>query len=551
LAQRRSILDFVPYDLQAAVMDSTSTELMSTYLQDALDSMAEIGGGELEVTNGLYRFNTPLYVPSNTTICGGGRLLAVPAEWSPTGPAASTDYYHCGFLNKNFLTEPVDPDNRDHDIAIEGLTIGMAGLGVDPETGGSDAHAWLMRFVDRAQARFVTVRNSGNATSFLACRDTLVIGCHAEGMANAFFDHWEGAGYAKVIGCVGRGSNAQGIQFTGVAATPLTDDSRSAVCVVAHNQLYGVRSPSGYAAAIIANANGVNAQDFDFKSIGNYVEDCDIGLAFTGMGGRHESLSDTFRDVDRAPVYFQNEGGSRAPSHCRISNPKLIDCGHAPGNGGLIVLDGPSTGHIVEGVQVIRTATGTAPYDYIVALRSGANDAYVDVRTAPSGVLGRVSDLGTGNRVFDYDPASLKAWSVRGYLAGPATAPMATAPGDFVSVNVGGTTTFGASRGHESIGSSYGAGYGWKWATYDAGGGVVRYGFGYRSNSAVWEEKGYITPTQFNLVSGLAYAINGVPVLSGQGAAVPNLASGASTEAVCVKLNELLDQLRAIQLIAT
>ncbi len=247
------------------------------------------------------------------------------------------------------------------------------------------------------------------------------------------------------------------------------------------------------------------------------------------------------------PVYFQNEGGVRAPSHCRISNPKLIDCGHAPGNGGLIVLDGPSTGHIVEGVQVIRTTTGTAPYDYIVALRSGANDAYVDVRSAPSGVLGRVNDLGTGNRVFDYDPASLKAWSTRGYLAGPATAPMATAPGDFVSVNVAGATTFGASRGHESIGSSYGAGYGWKWATYDAGGGIVRFGFGYRSNSATWTEKGYITPTQFNLVSGVAYAINGVTVLSGQGTAVANATDAASA---VTQLNALLAQLRSIQVIA-
>ena len=256
-----------------------------------------------------------------------------------------------------------------------------------------------MRYVNNVTVRDVIGLKGENVTAFLACQDTLTENCEGEDQINCFFDHWDGAGYVRVINCRGRmpggGDIAQGIQVTGTGSA--LENRTSTDAVVAFCTLEGVRnSGSNTASAIISNANDADSATYRFRSISNLVKDADLGIVFAGAGGQHLSLGDTLVEVDQLPAFAQTTD-SDSPSNCRFIDLQLVDCDHTAGNIAMISLSG--AGHEVRGLKI--TNTGAAAYDSIIYLSATASNCIVDVSGCPIGAGAKVIDSGTASAVID------------------------------------------------------------------------------------------------------------------------------------------------------
>ncbi len=383
---RLTVLQFIPTAYHAAIAARTSTVNVASYIQQALTAAGAAGGLEVYFEPGLYRVSGNLYVPSGVKVSGPWSAeIKVLAPWVATGSAASTAYSNCLFINSNWNASSL----TDSSIELEGLTIDCTGQ-------PGNAHCWLMRYVTNAQVRFSRFRNAGNATSMLATKDSLVIGCLAENMLNAFYDHWDGFDGAQVIGCTGRGAGAQGIQFTGTGGVGEARNSKGGLA--ANNRIYGVRAASEQASAIIFNTLGATSTLNYCKSIGNYVEDSDIGIVFSGVGGYHQSIGDTLNNVTKLPVFLKDEGsgGSRDPNNCTIDALTLINCAHLSGNVALFVVSGQ--GHTFRGIKIV----GTTTYSYQLWLASTASGVYVHPIDGGSGTSGTILDHGSSNQLLSY-----------------------------------------------------------------------------------------------------------------------------------------------------
>lgn len=387
-----SLLKFIPTALWAAILDGTSTTSVSTYIQEALDEAVARGGAEILVDEGVYRTDRHLYIGSKTKLKGKGArsiIKTITGSWTPTGALSTGLFTNVMFANKNFLASAL----TDEDIILEDMTLDHNGLSY------GDGHIWAMRYVDKPQRRFARFLNGGSATPALACRDSLVIGCHAYNMGASYYDHWDGVGYSKVIGSTGRNPSGrgiqQGIQFTGTA----TDyaDRTSSVSLSMGNQIYGCRG-TGYgsgdtAAAIIANCADPGSYNRNFKSVGDFVEDADIGLVFGGKGGEHECVGLTLKNVTTVPVLIQDEGSSEVPSNCFIDGVHMIDCAHSVANPAMVSVGGGSR-HTIRGLK-FTNGSGSSH----VWLASATSNCTVDPidGAAPSGTA--VINSGTSNTV--------------------------------------------------------------------------------------------------------------------------------------------------------
>ena len=129
----------------------------------------------------------------------------------------------------------------------------------------------------------------------------------------------------------------------------------------------------------------------------NYIYDSDIGVAFTGDGGYHQSINDVLEEVTKTPLFMQHDDGD-SPGNCSFINPTLIDC-EATGVGALMVLTGVEP--VVRCPKVINTVS--VGYAYLVWVASTATNAVVDVSTvvsADDGTSGRILNSGTGTRIM-------------------------------------------------------------------------------------------------------------------------------------------------------
>lgn len=359
-------------------------------IQAALTAVRLAGGGEVFFPAGTYLISSSLYVGSRTRLRGVGRASVLKASsyvGVNTGVEATTN---CQMLqNYNHTASTL----TDEDIAVEDLAFDWNGVTIS----GGGAHCIAFRYVNRVLVRNVYATGGENVTALRACRDTTTDACVGINQSNCFFDHWDGAGTARVENCTGRSPDvyiAQGIQFTGTGS--YGEDRSSSDCVVTGCSLYRVRTASGQASAIISNANDPDSAAYRFTSIGNYVEDADNGIVFSGEGGQHLSMGDTLRNVTISPILMQSVSTDE-PAACRVLNAHLIDCDHSVSAVALVAFQGVN--NEVRGLKVTNT---TSPaYDIIGWFGADANNCLLEIDRAASGAGARVQDNGTDCRVID------------------------------------------------------------------------------------------------------------------------------------------------------
>jgi hypothetical protein len=360
-------------------------------IQRVLDHVRLSGGGTVYLPPGTYAISRSLRIGSRTRLHGAGAASIIKARQGGYVGANGGTYatQNCQLIqNHNFAANTL----TDKSILIEDLAFEWGRVTI----AGGGAHSISLRMVDRVRIRGCSSTGGENVTALLACKDTLTEACDGLNATNCFFDHWDGASSARVVNCVGRvtsGTIAQGIQFTGTGSN---NEARSAAdALVMGCSLYGVRN-QGSSAAIIANANQAASSVYRLRSIGNYVEDSDIGLCFQGAGGQHLSMGDAFHNVSSVPIFFHGDASGH-PANCRVIDPHLVDCSHLPGNIALISVAG--SGHQVKGLKV--TNTGAVRYRLIAYLASSAVDCLVEIDSAASGLAGRVSNRGTRCTIMD------------------------------------------------------------------------------------------------------------------------------------------------------
>lgn len=328
-------------------------------------------GGTLIIPEGVFYIRGLITLKSNTRVFmqPGAVIKADVANWS------GSNYV---FRNENHSASSLTDEN----IHLEGFGL------IDCDGMAADTHMWYMRYVDTSSVRGCIGRGGGNFTAFLACVDTLTDGAEAQDVGNCGFDHWDGAGDAIVSNCTVRGAGAQGIQATGTATDFANRDTWNVKFI--GNTIREVRNVGQVASAIIFNTADAGSTNRRCLSMGNYVDDCDIGLVMSGVGGQHTSIGDTFRDVDQLPIQIQDSDG--IPDNCRILFPHLIDCDHSVAANALISIAGGNN-NTVDGIRV--TNAGAAPYARVVIIASGAVDTYIGIERAPAGATTTVADSGT------------------------------------------------------------------------------------------------------------------------------------------------------------
>lgn len=360
-------------------------------IQSALTALRLAGGGELFFPAGTYIITSSLYVGSKTRLRGVGRASLIKASASYTGTNTGVEATtNCQMLqNYNHAASTL----TDEDISVEDLAFDWNGITIV----GGGAHCIAFRYVNRVVVRNVYATGGENVTALRACRDTTTEACVGLNQTNCYFDHWDGAGTARVTNCTGRSPSnyiAQGIQFTGTGS--YGENRTSTEAVVIGCSLYRVRTASGEASAIISNANDPDSTVYRFTSIGNYIEDADNGIVFSGEGGQHLSMGDTLRNVTVSPILMQSVSADE-PAACRVLNAHLIDCDHTTTAVALVAIQGIN--NEVRGLKVTNT---TSPaYNIIGWFGADANNCLLEIDRADSGAGARVQDNGTDCRVID------------------------------------------------------------------------------------------------------------------------------------------------------
>ncbi len=328
-------LKFIPSGLHAAIFARTSTTNVAPYLQAALDELETRGGGLLLLEEGRYCVQTNLRIPSKVRIQGRGAgstmIKALTSGWtnhaSITGALTGSNLL---LMNKNLMVSSL----TDTDISLTGVTLDNTG-------NGGGAHCFMMRYVDRVSVTDCRFVGGSNGTAFLACRDTLVANCHAQDVTNCFYDHWDGAGYAKVIGCTGRGAPEQGIMFTATSTDYVTRTASNFIAI--GNHIYGVKNVSnGNACGLLVNALSSGSRNYNAHFADNFVENCDIGIGFIGGGGNHTSTGDHIKDCSKVGVLVGDDGSGQCPKDVAIRSLMVTDCYATGGNPAVIAIGATS-----------------------------------------------------------------------------------------------------------------------------------------------------------------------------------------------------------------
>lgn len=392
-----TVTKFIPSSLHAAIFARTSTTNVATYIQAALDELESRGGGRLLFEEGRYCISTNLRIPSKVHLQGKGAgstiIKANVSGWtnhaSITGAFAGSNLL---MMNKNWTASSL----TDTDISIDGMTLDSTG-------NGGAAHNFLMRYVDRVNTTHCKFIGGGNGTAFLACRDTLVAHCHAQDVGNCFYDHWDGAGYAKVIGCTGRNSPAQGILFTATSTDYVTRTSTNVIAI--GNHLYNVKdSVSSNACALLVNSLTSASRTYSAHFADNFVENCDIGIGFIGGGGNHTSTGDHIKDCSKVGVLVGDDGTGQAPKDVAIRSLMVTDCYATGGNPAVI-----SVGSTSQRVHLRDISFGgTAVPAVHVWFGSSTSGCTVD---QISGIAASTTSInnqaGSANTVLSYGGSSL------------------------------------------------------------------------------------------------------------------------------------------------
>lgn len=321
----KPLLQKIPAQHRAAVLAGTISPAinLTPYIQEALDDWA---GSAIQFPRGRLFVRQALLVSSNTSVFldTGCALVTDTARWVDsglekvlTGDAFAGADIGCMLVNRNWASDTDDDEN----ISIFG------GFFLRDATGaGNRGHALFMRNVTDVLIDNVSVRNGWNATALLSCVDTIVTNSIAHNVTNCAFDQWEGAGNAFVDGCTIRVDPgrelAQGVQVSGMA----TDGTAKTSFAFRVSNCYaqGVRSPSGFSSAYIANAIGAGSSVQSGVFSNCIADDVDNGLVLQGDVSCVEAHSLILRKATKGPIVLTNDP-SGEPSNCTVS-ATLIDC---------------------------------------------------------------------------------------------------------------------------------------------------------------------------------------------------------------------------------
>ena len=366
----------------------------TTRMQACLDFVRTSGGGVIQFPSGggTMILTQSVKIGSFTTILLNG--CTVKAKQSGfVGVNTGTDSTTNCQLFKNYNHSALEL--TDSDISVEGP--GVFDYGTVTVSGGG-THCISLRMVDGGSIRKITGVGGNNVTAIRGCRDVITDSCVGIGQSNASFDHWEGFTSVTVRNCIVRGDPSidisQGIQFNS-GGNP-GDSDVSSDGIIEGCRIYGVRSALGSATAIALGSLTATSVISNFKTIGNYVEDADIGLNIAGNGYGHVSIGDTFRNVDVLPIFIQSNDGA-SPEDSKVLSPTLIDCANEAGSVALISITG--NGNEVRGVRVINTSS--AAYEYIGYFTSGSSGCLIEIDNADDGTTGRFFNQGTQSKIID------------------------------------------------------------------------------------------------------------------------------------------------------
>jgi hypothetical protein len=164
-------------------------------IQAALDAVP--ARGTVIIPAGVYIFNKPLLVKSNTKVTGTGTLKAAPIEdWTgsdridPFTAMPGSPFF--GLVNENHDAAVITDEN----LTVRGITIDYTDLPL----GDGTRHCIYFRKVRRVVVEGVTIIGGSSAVALLGCDDTLIQACRMVDFSNCGPDHWDGPGNAKVIG---------------------------------------------------------------------------------------------------------------------------------------------------------------------------------------------------------------------------------------------------------------------------------------------------------------------------------------------------------------
>lgn len=366
-----------------------------TSLQSILTSFIGTDQKVLVLEHGkTYNLSRTLVVSGGNWIIegNGATLQALSGGFTGTAAANTSSLIRNSSHGYNNIPSVIS-SLTDYNVTIRDLNFSYNG---EAAAGQGNICIWL-RYVDGYLIENCTFDDCGDATGILACRNGLTRHCTATGFINAAFDHWDGCIDCGVVDCRVESTltdTAQGIQFTGTGS--LLENRTTEGCYAVNNKVYGIRHSTAHtSSAIIFNANDAGSAVKNCLSMGNYIEDADLGVVFSGDGENNQSINDTLVNVTYAPLFMQHVDGN-SPDHCRFINPTLIDCDNINGTA-LATLTGISPQ--LRGMKVINT--GSPVYNYLVWCASTTSNAEVDlssVRTAENG------DTGTGRLLDSTSP---------------------------------------------------------------------------------------------------------------------------------------------------
>lgn len=247
------------------------------------------------------------------------------------------------FRNINYSASVI----TDQNITFENLFID--GSRLSPMDGG--AHAIRTRMAEDVLVQNVRFKDVENGTAFLNTKNTRTLFCDYSATVgytgNCAFDHWDGAGVVKVIGCNVNGKVGQALQFTGVGTWGESGESYD--CLFMGNSVKGASTSGGGSSSYIVNANHSNSKVGKVRIIGNHAEDGDIAYAITGEGALFCVDANTALRCRNTAFYATNDGGGAFPNYINLTNHTAVSCGSWTGS---IVQFKGGTGHNLSNVTV-------------------------------------------------------------------------------------------------------------------------------------------------------------------------------------------------------
>ncbi len=324
----QSLLAKLPWQRVDDVLNGTISPSFdaTAYIQEALDYFA---GQIIELPRGILYPRKTMFVSANTDLRLGSdvKLITNTAAWIDSGIETTltggTGGADIGFLiaNKNWNAS----SRIDENICISGGQYIRDLDGV-----GRKGHAIMLRKALRSKFDRVHGIGGWNTFAILNSRDVTVSNSSGLDNANASFDTWEGSEDIKFDTCVSRTSPgreiAQAFMASGMATDGTPGNTRGIQYV--NCSAYGVRRPTGFASAFIANAIGVGSSVSDVQYVNCYADDGDLGFVAQGDVTGVTGVNNVLRNIDAGPVLYTSDP-SGEPSGCFL-NATLIDC--ASGN---------------------------------------------------------------------------------------------------------------------------------------------------------------------------------------------------------------------------